>query len=397
MPLALVRSATMLPYLLLIPCVVWLVSAFMAVRTIRGIPQLVQVQSPEPARWPKVSVIVPACNEAGTLPGAAEKLLALEYPALELVFINDRSTDGTGAVVDQLATQDERIRAVHVAELPEGWLGKPHAMERGCEVASGDWLLFTDADVHFAPQTLARAIAWCEAGQVDHLAVIPDVEARGFALQAALASFGRYFTLGRRLWAVNDDNSSTFIGIGAFNLVRRSALERTEGLSWLAGDTVDDLALGMLMRQSGARCRVLWGRDALSVHWYETLGTMIVGLEKNTYPMAGCSLWRIGLASATVLVLDWTPLALVFWPGVPGWLATTALLTLVLCLPLGAAIARWARRPLLPALVVPFGSALMAYIMLRAGIVGTLRGGIRWRGTFYSRDMLRRGARVKML
>lgn len=386
----------MLPFLALIPCMIWLVSAFMAVRSIRSIPQLVQVRSPEPESWPKVSVIIPACNEERTLPGAAEKLLALDYPALELVFVNDRSTDGTGAVIDQLAARDEHIRAVHVAELPAGWLGKPHAMERGREAAGGDWLLFTDADVHFAPQTLRQAIAWCEAHAVDHLTVIPDLEAEGFALQAALASFGRYFTLGRRLWAVNDDKSSAFLGIGAFNLVRRSALQRTEGLPWLAADTADDLALGMLMKRSGARCRVLWGRDALSVHWYETLGQMIVGLEKNTYPLAGCTLWRLVLVSLAVLILDWTPLALLFWPGVPGWLAATALGTLVVCLPLGAAIARWARRPMLPALVVPFGSALMAYIMVRAGVVGTARGGIRWRGTFYPKDLLRRGARVKL-
>jgi len=386
----------MLPLLALIPCLIWLVSAFMAVRAIRSIPQLGQVRSPEPASWPKVSVIVPACNEARTLPDAAEKLLALDYPALELVFVNDRSTDGTGAVIDQLAARDERIRAVHVAELPEGWLGKPHAMERAREVAGGDWLLFTDADVHFAPQTLARAIAWCESNAVDHLTVIPDLDAEGFALQAALVSFGRYFTVGRRLWAVNDDKSSTFIGIGAFNLVRRSALQQTEGLTWLAADTADDLALGMLMRRSGARCRVLWGRDALSVHWYETLGQMIVGLEKNTYPLAGCTLWRLVLVSLTVMILDWTPLAILFWPGVPRWLSTAALGTLALCLPVGAAIARWARRPLLPALMVPFGSGLMAYIMLRAGIVGTLRGGVRWRGTFYPRELLRRGARVKL-
>lgn len=386
----------MLPFLALIPCLIWLVSAFMAVRAIRSIPQLAQMQSAEPASWPEVSVIVPSCNEARTLPDAAEKLLALDYPALELVFVNDRSTDGTGNLVDQLAARDKRIRAVHVAEIPEGWLGKPHAMERGREAASGDWLLFTDADVHFAPQTLRQAIAWCEAGAVDHLTVIPDLEAEGFALQAALASFGRYFTMGRRLWAVNDDKSSTFIGIGAFNLVRRSALQRTEGLAWLAADTADDLALGMLMKRSGARCRVLWGRDALSVHWYETLGQMIVGLEKNTYPMASCTLWRLGLVSLTVLILDWTPLALLFWPGIPGWLAATALGTLALCLPLGAGVARWARRPMLPALMVPFGSALMAYIMVRAGIVGTRRGGVRWRGTFYPRELLRRGARVKL-
>lgn len=386
----------MLALLALIPCILWLVSAALALRSITSIPQLTDLRPADPAQWPALSVIVPACNEAATLPAAAEKLLATDYPALEVVFVDDRSTDGTSAVVDDLTARDERIRAVHITALPDGWLGKPHAMQRGLDVASGDWLLFTDADVHFAPRTLRRAVAWCEAEAVDHLTLIPDVDAKGFALQATVASFGRYFSLSQKLWKVNDDDSDASLGVGAFNLVRRSALQRTAGLPWLALEVMDDLALGMMMKRSGARSRVLWGRDALAVHWYPTLSEMIVGLEKNSYPMAGCRLWPLALAAMSLLIIDWTPFAILLQPGLPPWLTTAALVTLAVCLPLGAALARWARRPIAPALAVPLGSTLMAYILLRSGIVGALRGGIHWRGTFYPSALLRRGARVTM-
>ncbi|MFT7462140.1 MAG: cellulose synthase/poly-beta-1,6-N-acetylglucosamine synthase-like glycosyltransferase [Pseudohongiellaceae bacterium] len=386
----------MLAFLLLIPCVVWIASAALALRSITAIPQLTELHPSAPQHWPRVSVIVPACNEAATLPEAAAKLTALDYPNLELIFVDDRSTDGTTAIVDDLAARDERTVAVHVTELPTDWLGKPHAMERGLEAATGEWVLFTDADVHFAPQTLRDAIAWSVAEEVDHLTVLPDLDADGFALQATLASFGRYFTLGQHLWKVNDDNSSASVGVGAFNLVRRSALQQTAGLPWLALETVDDLALGQLMKASGAKSRVLWGQDALAVHWYPTLSEMTVGLEKNTFPAVGCSLWRLAAMALVILFLDWTPVGILLFPSLPLWLRAASLITIVVCLLSGAWIARWARRPLAPALAVPLGSAIMAFILLRSGIVGAARGGVRWRGTFYPSELLRRGSRVKL-
>jgi hypothetical protein len=386
----------MLELLLTLPCIIWLLSAGLALRSIVSVPHLARVDAPEPEQWPTLSVIVPACNEAETLPAAAEKLLAMDYPALQPVFVDDRSSDDTGALVDALAARDERVAAVHVATLPEGWLGKPHAMQRGLDVATGDWLLFTDADVELKPTTLRKAIAWCEAESVDHLTLVPDIEVDGFALQATVAGFSRYFSLGQRIWQVNDDDSSAFLGLGAFNLVRRTALERTEGLPWLAMDTTDDLALGMLLKQSGARCRVMWGMGCVGVRWYTSLRGMIVGLEKNTYPMAGCRLWPLALMALLVLALDTLPFAILLMPGLPDWLFVTALATLAVCLPLGALMSRWTSRPMLPGLAVPLGGALIAYIMLRAGILGARRGGVNWRGTFYSSDVLRRGARVSM-
>ena len=145
------------------------------VMLVRRCPQLDEVDANDPSSWPTLSVVVPARDEAHTIEPAVASLLAQDYPNLQVVLVDDRSTDETGTIIDRLAAKDSRVAAVHVRELPDGWLGKVHALQRGVERASGDFILFTDADIHFAPGVLRRAIAWSEAERLDHLAVLAEV------------------------------------------------------------------------------------------------------------------------------------------------------------------------------------------------------------------------------
>ncbi|MEK7768052.1 MAG: glycosyltransferase family A protein, partial [bacterium] len=140
-------------------CGWWAGMALVIRRHVAGLRSLGDEAAPEPAAWPRLSVLVPACNEADTLEPALETLLRSDYPDLEVILVDDRSTDGTGAVVDRLAARDARIVPVHVAALPPGWLGKVHAMHVALPHATGEWLLFSDADVHAAPDTIRRAVA----------------------------------------------------------------------------------------------------------------------------------------------------------------------------------------------------------------------------------------------
>ncbi len=119
----------------------------------RKLASLSALQLDTPAQWPTVSVLVPAKNEEDTLFAAMQSLLQVDYPALEIILINDRSTDRTGEIIERLALLDSRVRQIHIDHLPDGWLGKVHALHQGIDVSSGEWLLFTDADIHFAPQT----------------------------------------------------------------------------------------------------------------------------------------------------------------------------------------------------------------------------------------------------
>lgn len=376
-----------------VACAFWIAGSFAGLATARRIRRVDDLSAPEPARWPAVSIIVPARDEADTLREATRAKLTTEYPDTELVLVDDRSADGTGAIMDEIAREDGRARVVHLDTLPDGWLGKVHALARGVDEARGAWLLFTDADVHLSRDVLTRVVAWAEARGLDHVAAMPEVHSRGFLLDAAYATFGRYFALSQRIWAIEDPRSSASIGVGAFNLVRREALERAGGFEALKMEVADDLALGIALKRSGARPAVVNGAGHVTLVWYESLLGMIRGLEKNTFAILGCSLPRALFAAATTLFIDLAPLA-TFVPAAPAWLRALAAAALIAGMIAAAVTARWVRRPVLPALLFPIGGAILAFILVRAGVLGAWRGGISWRGTFHSSAELRRGMRL---
>src|SRR6185295_13892658 len=344
-----------------------------------------------------LSVVVPACNEAGTIEPALASLLAQNYPGLEIVLVDDRSTDGTGAIIDRLAASDPRMRAVHVRELPAGWLGKVQALQRGLEHVRGELVLFTDADIHFAPGALRRAVAWVEAQRLDHLAVLGEVRYRSFWVGVCLSSALRgIFTLVRP-WEAMNPRSAKAIGTGAFNLVRRAAFERTPGFEWLRLEVADDIGLGLMMKQSGGRPGVLLGRGQVRHEAYPTLADAVRGLEKNGFAQAArFSPWR-GLSMVVLAVVGSLGAFAAFLPvGVP-WLwavGASGLLAFGVALVI---IARAFSAPFAYVLLsLPLGDLVMAYVVARATVLGVRRGGLVWRGTMYPTELLRGGQRVDM-
>ncbi len=419
---------------LAVGCLLWLAMAAAVVAALRVVPVLQDVRPAPRTNWPTISVIVPACDEQDGLAAAARSRLACGYPELQLVLVDDRSRDGTPALVDALAAEDSRVVSLHVRELPDGWLGKVHAMEVGARAASGEWLLFTDADVHLAPGALQRAIALCEERGIDHLVALPQIWSSGAMLDAVIASFGRLFILGSRLWAVSNPRSSASIGVGAFNLVRRTAWESIGGFTRLRLAVADDVMLGHFLKRSGARQFAVNGRGQVMLHWYTSVGQMLAGLEKGLYGYGGqCRPWRLIAMACVLLALDAAPfvaLALAFpgaaapgvtsgdgasaaatvataatsaagvataatvaagvataaWPLWLAWLAGAALLS-------GGVVAvvsaRWMSARLAPLLLLPVASLLTAWMFVRAGFMGWRRGGVLWRGTFYPTSVLR--------
>ena len=178
------------------------------------------------ATLPRVSVIVPARNEIEMVEPALRSVLDLDYPDLEVVAVDDRSDDATGSVLDTLAASDSRLKVIHVADLPVGWIGKNHALQRGAEIASGELLLFTDADVLFERTVLVRAVRHLMTHGYDHLTMPADVRVASAALELFVAAFALLFNGYFRPWRVSDPRSSAAVGFGSFNLVRRAAYER---------------------------------------------------------------------------------------------------------------------------------------------------------------------------
>ena len=373
----------------------WLLNAVMALQVIRGVALLDDAPLPQELAWPRISLIVPACNEANTLEPAMASRLREDYPDLEIILVDDRSSDGTDKIVDRIAASDSRVKALHITMLPVGWLGKVYAMHRGVQVATGEWFLFSDADVHFTPGTLRRAIAHYRQRGLDHLAAFPRVESAGFWLDVAIAGFIRLFLLGIRPWAIEDPWTNAHIGIGAFNLVRRMAFERTQGFEWLKLDLGDDVALGMMLKRNGARSGMVNAALHVSVCWYDSLAQMARGSERGGFTvLARFSLLRALVLGTVMLCLELSPFVALLPMGLPVLQAVGGI-TAVLALAAATALNAWARRPVLPALLLPVASIVLVGFVIRAGYLGWRRGGIVWRGTFYQTQMLRKGARVR--
>lgn len=378
-------------------CVACSLASLVAIaRAMRCIPKLREIEPACPARWPRVSLIVPARDEATNLEPAIISRLRDGYPELELIIVDDRSTDGTGEIADAIAACDARVVVEHVSALPDAWLGKVHALHRGVERASGEWLLFSDADVHYAPDTLRRAIAYLERERADHLGVIPEMRPRNFPVGVLQAAFLRLVVTGGRFPSIADPSSKAAFGAGVFSLIRRSALERTPGFEWLRLEVIDDLALGQMLKAHGASARVLNAAGSIWLDFYPSVGEFVRGGEKNSFALlGGLSYVRLALVVGALLGLELGACVPLAWPGTPWPVRAGAALALALSTAGGLLVNGWLARPANQVLLWPFAIVVLAVGTVRSGWLALRRGGIVWRDTRYSIATLRAGRRLR--
>jgi cellulose synthase/poly-beta-1,6-N-acetylglucosamine synthase-like glycosyltransferase len=404
--IVLTAAAVALGIYLAVSLLYWLWSAYAMFRMGHSVAYLDRVDPPVPPLWPRLSIVVAACDEADKIAPAARSLLACDYDDLEVVLVDDRSTDDTGAIIDALAGEDPRVRALHIRELPAGWLGKVHALHQGLAHCTGEFILFTDADVHFQPPLLRRAVAYCLAGNLDHLAALPSLWPTGLLLDAMIAESIRELVTVIRMWRVADPASRAFMGVGAFNLVRRSAFDATEGFEWLRMEVADDAGLGMMMKRSGARCELVNAFGLAALHWYRTFGEIVHGSQRTFATASNLSVRNAFVFAGLVVALELSPLlaplgALAFrCLGPPGWaglaFAVAGLAAPALYIICELLAHRWSRRKLLPGLLSAAMSPVGAWMVLRAALLARRRGGIVWRGTLYPTEALRAGKRIRL-
>lgn len=365
-----------------------------AIQLVR-LPSFQNARRATPDSWPTVSILVPARNEAESLESALASLRAQDYPDLEIVVVDDRSTDETGTILDRIAAEDDRIEAVHVENLPEGWLGKVHALHCAEQKASGEWLLLTDADVQHAPDVVRRAVEIANESRADHLACVPRMHSDSFWFQVIYSAFF-LSTIGfSPLRKIEDPEASEYMGIGAFNLVRRSILEAAGGFEKLRMEVVDDIGLGQLVSERNGRTRMFHAPDALAVDWYNSLPETVEGFEKNAFGALGhYSYPRVAAISAVWLVLAIGPIAGLFSIYLPVQLVSAA--ALLLHSLYGWFGARRLGHPVLPFLALYLGHWLMFYVLLNSTYKCWRQGGIRWRDTEYPIDELREQQRVQL-
>jgi glycosyltransferase involved in cell wall biosynthesis len=336
--------------------------------------------------FPKVSLIVPACNEADTIGTALTSLLAMDYPNLELIVVNDRSTDSTSQVINKIRAVDPRVNLVEVKSLPDGWLGKLHAMESGVKAATGDWLLFSDADVHYAKDSLRKAVTFSIKDQLDFLAVVPSLRAEKFILRVAIAQFIQLAIYGIDRRKVQDRNSRNCVGGGAFNMVLRSAYERSKGFEWLKLDVIDDTGLAMVVKEAGAKCDLLGGQGEVELEWYPSFGAFVRGLEKNAFAIFQYSHIAVCLYGAISTTLSTNAWLQGFDLCAFGVFVISSQNALKRILPFSTSVV----------IFLPLTTLILPMIALRSALLFSWRGGINWRGTFYSRAALISNQKFKL-
>jgi hypothetical protein len=375
--------------------VVLLVVALSALQSIVGTLLVATLGDDPPgdgAAPPTVSVIVAARNESAHVRRALASVLAQDHPRLDVVFVNDRSEDDTGRIADEMASMDPRLRVIHVAQLPAGWLGKNHALHLGASEARGEWLLFTDADVWLHPRAVRAGVEAAARRRLDMLACSPRVSSPSAAVRTFVAGFAIFFGLYARIWEVRSPRWKTSVGIGAFNLVRASSYRAAGGHTRLRLRPDDDVMLGRVVKAGGGRCDLMFASGLVSVDWYSSLSDLVAGLMKNAFAGLGYRVGAVFASVAGILALGVAPLVLaatLSGPlqaaaiGICGLLAVAALLA-----------TRGAGLPMLYGLGLPFSSLLFSYIVVRATALTLWQGGIYWRGTFYPLDELRRNRRV---
>ncbi|MCY0902168.1 MAG: glycosyltransferase [Firmicutes bacterium] len=335
-----------------------------------------------------VTVILAARDEEAAIAATLEALAAQTWPHLKIIALNDRSRDRTGLRMREAAAQSARIQVIDIDVLPEGWLGKNHALTVGAREAEADWLLFTDADVAFSADAVARMVGYAEREGLDHLVVSPELIADSFWLRSLIAFFLFNFILAFRPQKAINPRSRAFMGLGACNFVRRTAYEAIGTHAAIRLRPDEDIRLGQRLKQAGYRQQFVPARAFARVRWYDSVAAMANGLEKNTLALFRYSPTWLMLSMIPFLLIYVVPFVNVLY--MRGFSEGMALLALAAMAAVYGATQRFTAYTPALFLVLPVSATLFAAILVRAAWLTARQGGIYWRGTFHSLQELRK-------
>ncbi len=373
----------------------WLWKAVTAALGLRHIPNLaLSKYDLSPPDEPSLTVIVPACNEAADIANTLHSLLAQDYSNLQIVTINDRSTDHTGAIIDSIAAQNPtRLRAIHVTELPAGWLGKTHALALAARQVTSDYILFTDADVFFDPTILRRSLAHAVVTQADHSVTFPTPIVKTPGEGALLSYLGVMGLWATRPWRAADPKAlRDSIGIGAFNLLRTSAYRQLGGFESLPMQILEDLTLARKVKLAGLRQRVVVAPGMVTLHWARGALGIVDVMTKNLFAVVRFSPLLALLGSLWITLFCLGPVAFLFVSGK----RTPAILTLIAVAILYILNSRHSKVSPWYAILFPAATILVLYSLIRSMVITLTRGGVTWRGTFYPLAELRKNLSVQL-
>jgi cellulose synthase/poly-beta-1,6-N-acetylglucosamine synthase-like glycosyltransferase len=359
---------------------IWILINSSRIKKLKDVPEITGVAEPG------VAIIIAVRNEEAELEQALKSVCNLTYNNYRVIIINDRSTDSTPAILNRMAASDTRISIMTIDELPKGWLGKNHALYQGYLASNEEWLLFTDADILYGRDALRKAITYALANHLDHLTALPEITSQSNLFKSVVNIFAVMLEARLRPWAASNPRSNASIGIGAFNLVKRSAYEKAGTHLPISLRPDDDLKLGESIKKAGLRQDVVYGEKEISLAWYNSLDEFIRGLMKNTFAVANYNLLLATGSAILTFIVFVLPLPLLFFMGQTGQLMAVAILiTQVILLTCKKGVhGKWWH-----ALLIPFAGTVMVYIIVKSAVKTLQQGGIYWRDSFYSLDELK--------
>lgn len=368
----------------------WTAVIAVALRKLPSVPNVLDEKYARPiAEPPLISVIVPARNEAADIEATLCSLLAAEGVRLEIIAVDDRSNDATGAIMDRVAAEASNVTAAHVTELPAGWLGKPHAMAIGAKRASAEWLLFTDGDVLFAKDVLLRAMNFAASSGADHAIVFPTLVLDGFGERMLIAFFQAASALYSRFWRIPLEGAKEAVGVGGFNLIRADVYRSIGGFEALRMEVIEDLRLGVEVKRQGFKQRVAFGFDLVRIRWAIGAAGVIRNITKNTFAAFRFRVWRTLAMCVVLAVFCLGPFAAL---AGPWWIRVSGLLVVLMLFLFYGYYRRYTSIAAWYAVTFPLAACLSIYAILRSMVVTLARGGVVWRGTLYPLSELKKHA-----
>lgn len=358
-----------------------------------------QVESTLTSGSPFVSVLAPARNEAHrVLSESILSILGQDYTGFEVIAVNDRSTDETGFMLESLAKRDSRLRVIHSEELPDGWLGKPHALQHALNEAKGEWILATDADMIFDRSGLRAAMSRVLEEKADAITLIPRFEALSFWERVMIPTWMWVFLMFSVFYRIDDPKSPGAVGIGGFFLIKRSILDRLGCYDVLKDEVMEDVRIAEMIKRSGARLLIAYAPNHLRTRMYTNFREMWECGTKNWFsgvrfsvPFAMyciVSMYSMAVAPAFILLLSAIGIATgsrfglwLFLPSAIAWALQVLNLVLV--------SVRDGVSPLY-SLTAPLGLGLHYAMLFDSCVRITFGKGVTWKGRkIYERDGVR--------
>jgi len=346
-------------------------------------------QEPLPInKLPSVTIILSALNEEKNLEASLISLLNLDYPNYNVIAINDRSTDKTPDILNRLKKEYSKLEVIHINHLPENWFGKSHALHTASQQASGEWFLFTDADVTMHKDTLSKAITYAVENKLDHLTLQERHPCNQYWFKTLMLAHYVSYNMTMKPWRIRYLWSRKSMGRGAFNLVRTQAYQECGGHKTIAMECLDDLKLGALFKKNGYMQDIVDGQDFVEFKWYSSLKEMITGLEKNSFAYFNYKLFPILRDFIfALLFFIWPFIAATFFKG---WVQGLNLINIGLTLYLFLFVAKQYGVLKRYAFSYPIGMSILLFTVWNSVSAVYRHKGVVWRGTHYSIEKLKK-------